>query len=67
MIQRDLRGKGLAMIASDKVFKPPTKPSFTLMILTCTKIKLSMMRGFSLSAAEGRAFKQNLELFQPHN
>jgi len=37
MIQWDLRGKSLAMIASSKVFKPPTKLSSMLKIVTCTQ------------------------------
>jgi len=37
MIQRDLRRKSIAMTASNKVFKPPTKPNSTLKILTSTQ------------------------------
>jgi len=37
MIQQDLRGKSLKMTTSNKVFKPPTKPSSTLKILTCAQ------------------------------
>jgi len=35
--ERNLRGKSLAMIAFNKVFKPPTKLSSMLKILTCTQ------------------------------
>jgi len=36
-IQENLRQESLAMTVSNKVFKPPTKLSCTLKILTCTQ------------------------------
>ena len=37
MIQRDLRGKSLAITASNKVFKLQTKLNSLLKTLTCTQ------------------------------
>ena len=78
MVQRNLRGKGLTMIAVNKGFKPPTKPNSSLKIsylhnnktkilTTKSKIWEGKMTIYDMlllfSAAEERVCKEEHEYF----
>ena len=78
MIQGNLRGKGLIIIAFNKVFKPPTKPNSlvkishlhknqTKILTTKSKILGRKMTIYDMlllfSAIEGRFYKEEHEHF----
>ena len=82
MIQRNLRGKGLTMMAFNKGFKPPAKPNSSLKISHLHKNQTKILTTnskiwegkmtiydmlFLFSATEGRVCQEELEYFQPHN